>query len=163
MSEQLVAEGYALALTIPPNVRYAEHFSNAARIARENGLGLWSACADQTQEATRRLADSRRRGAVGRFDGVRASAEAACTRSQAQSPETRTAPTSRTRRRLRPTSEQIRRIRPGWTAIGTASPVRATGRPLIVTRCRGRRFTSEQCSMLALPELRVQRGAQAVA
>jgi micrococcal nuclease len=51
VNQQLVAEGYALTLTIPPNVKYAEQFAEAARIARENGLGLWSACADR-QEAT---------------------------------------------------------------------------------------------------------------
>ena len=52
VNEQLAAEGYALPLSIPPNVKYAEQFANAARVARENGLGLWSGCADQPQEAT---------------------------------------------------------------------------------------------------------------
>ena len=52
VNEQLAAEGYALPLSIPPNVKYAEQFTNAARTARENGLGLWSACVDQPQEAT---------------------------------------------------------------------------------------------------------------
>lgn len=52
LNEQLVAEGYALALTIPPNVRYAENFANAQRTARENGLGLWSGCYDGPQEAS---------------------------------------------------------------------------------------------------------------
>ena len=52
VNEQLVAEGYALALTIPPNVRYTESFANAQRIARENALGLWSGCADGTHEAS---------------------------------------------------------------------------------------------------------------
>ena len=52
VNEQLVAEGYALPLTIPPNVSYTEQLSNAARVSRENGLGLWAACMDQPQEAT---------------------------------------------------------------------------------------------------------------
>jgi len=52
VNEQLVAEGYALALTIPPNVRYAENFANAQRIARENGLGLWSGCTAGLHEAS---------------------------------------------------------------------------------------------------------------
>jgi micrococcal nuclease len=52
VNEQLVAEGYALTLTIPPNVPYTEQFTNAAQVARENGLGLWSARACMPQEAT---------------------------------------------------------------------------------------------------------------
>ena len=43
----LAEEGYALPLTIPPNVDYAERFVAAARRARERGLGLWSACDDR--------------------------------------------------------------------------------------------------------------------
>lgn len=41
---RLVAEGYALQLTIPPNVRYAELFTALARQAREDERGLWAAC-----------------------------------------------------------------------------------------------------------------------
>ena len=43
----LVERGYALALTIPPNVDYAERFVAAARRARRRELGLWApgACA----------------------------------------------------------------------------------------------------------------------
>jgi micrococcal nuclease len=52
VNQQLVAEGYALTLTIPLNVKYAKQFAEAGRVARENGLGLWSACADQLQEPT---------------------------------------------------------------------------------------------------------------
>lgn len=44
LNEQLAAEGYALPLTIAPNVRYAEQFRQASTIARENGLGLWAGC-----------------------------------------------------------------------------------------------------------------------
>jgi micrococcal nuclease len=52
VNEQLVAEGYALTLTIPLNVRYSESFASAARIARENGLGLWSVCTGGPLDAT---------------------------------------------------------------------------------------------------------------
>ena len=41
---QLAAEGYALPLTIPPNVAYAEQFAAAAASAREQQTGLWADC-----------------------------------------------------------------------------------------------------------------------
>ncbi len=43
----LVAEGFAVALAIAPNVRHAERFRALARRARERSAGLWSprACA----------------------------------------------------------------------------------------------------------------------
>jgi micrococcal nuclease len=44
LNEQLAAEGYALPLTIPPNVKYAEQFRAASASARESGLGLWADC-----------------------------------------------------------------------------------------------------------------------
>jgi micrococcal nuclease len=37
----LVEEGYATVATYPPNVRYAELFTELQRAAREGGLGLW--------------------------------------------------------------------------------------------------------------------------
>jgi micrococcal nuclease len=43
-NETLVREGYALVSTFPPNVRYVERLRVAQRLAREEGLGLWSAC-----------------------------------------------------------------------------------------------------------------------
>jgi micrococcal nuclease len=46
----LAGQGYALPLTIPPNVDYANRFAAAARHAREGGVGLWSAC-DDSQSA----------------------------------------------------------------------------------------------------------------
>lgn len=45
-NERLVAEGYASVLTIPPNVKYQDRFLAAAREAREEGRGLWSACVE---------------------------------------------------------------------------------------------------------------------
>jgi len=44
VNEQLVRDGYARTLTIPPNVRYAARFSGLAADAREHARGLWHAC-----------------------------------------------------------------------------------------------------------------------
>lgn len=52
VNERLVAEGYALTLTIPPNVKYAETFAAAQRAAQEQGAGLWSGCTGTPLEAT---------------------------------------------------------------------------------------------------------------
>jgi micrococcal nuclease len=41
-NELLVAEGFAVPLTIPPNMRHAERFRELARRARERAAGLWS-------------------------------------------------------------------------------------------------------------------------
>ena len=38
---RLLADGYAVLLTIPPNVRYAETFVESERQARANEAGLW--------------------------------------------------------------------------------------------------------------------------
>jgi micrococcal nuclease len=43
-NELLAERGYATTLTIPPNDRYADRFTAAARRARERHLGLWEAC-----------------------------------------------------------------------------------------------------------------------
>ncbi|CAN5167278.1 hypothetical protein BH24ACT1_BH24ACT1_10000 [soil metagenome] len=40
----LVSDGYALVATFPPNVAHVEEFTALARVAREEGRGLWSAC-----------------------------------------------------------------------------------------------------------------------
>ncbi|HWC11686.1 MAG TPA: thermonuclease family protein, partial [Acidimicrobiales bacterium] len=44
VNAELVREGYAQPLTIPPNVAHAEEFLSLARDARERGRGLWSSC-----------------------------------------------------------------------------------------------------------------------
>ncbi len=41
---KLVADGYAYADTYPPDIAHATEFVAAQRIARQSGLGLWSAC-----------------------------------------------------------------------------------------------------------------------
>jgi len=54
---KLAFEGYAQQLTVPPNVRYVELFSQLVREARENNRGLWGGCiesgpgADQPPQA----------------------------------------------------------------------------------------------------------------
>jgi micrococcal nuclease len=45
VNRELVARGYARTLTIPPNVAHADEFARLARRAREEGVGLWRACA----------------------------------------------------------------------------------------------------------------------
>jgi micrococcal nuclease len=42
-NELLVSQGFAVPLTIPPNVRHAERFHELARRARERQAGLWAA------------------------------------------------------------------------------------------------------------------------
>jgi micrococcal nuclease len=44
VSTALARGGYAVPLTIPPNVRHAARLRAAAAAARRAGLGLWSAC-----------------------------------------------------------------------------------------------------------------------
>ena len=44
VNAELVRDGYARTLTIPPNVRYAGRFAQLARQARERGRGLWRRC-----------------------------------------------------------------------------------------------------------------------
>jgi micrococcal nuclease len=43
VNERLVADGYALVATYPPNVAYTEAFVEAERRARAEGRGLWGA------------------------------------------------------------------------------------------------------------------------
>lgn len=42
LNAHLVAEGYAMAMTVPPNVKYAKEFVRLQREARENNKGLWA-------------------------------------------------------------------------------------------------------------------------
>ncbi|SHH24381.1 micrococcal nuclease [Thermosyntropha lipolytica DSM 11003] len=53
VNELLVKEGYARVLTIPPNVKYAEHFLKLEREARKEGRGLWGKeVAEEKKEIT---------------------------------------------------------------------------------------------------------------
>ena len=47
----LVADGYALVATFPPNVAHVDEFTALAREAREEGRGLWSACGGEPAAA----------------------------------------------------------------------------------------------------------------
>jgi len=44
VNDELMRQGYALPLTIAPNVAWADHFVESARRAEQEGAGLWSAC-----------------------------------------------------------------------------------------------------------------------
>ena len=42
--ERILRDGFAVLLTIPPNVRYVDRFTAAQAAAREDGVGLWGSC-----------------------------------------------------------------------------------------------------------------------
>lgn len=42
VNAELVKQGYAMVMTIPPNVKYAEKFVKLERRARKNNRGLWN-------------------------------------------------------------------------------------------------------------------------
>jgi micrococcal nuclease len=42
LSEAMVAQGYAILFTVPPNVKYVERIAEAQRRARAAGAGLWA-------------------------------------------------------------------------------------------------------------------------
>jgi len=44
VNEELVAQGFAVSSTFPPDVKYQERFTVAERQARDSDLGLWPAC-----------------------------------------------------------------------------------------------------------------------
>ncbi len=44
INELLVRDGYASALTYPPDVKFKDVFLEAQRLARDEGKGLWSKC-----------------------------------------------------------------------------------------------------------------------
>jgi len=46
VNHDLVRQGYAQPMTIPPNDTYSTTFVQAARDAETADIGLWSACAD---------------------------------------------------------------------------------------------------------------------
>jgi len=54
LNEVLVREGYAQAVTYPPDVRYQDRLLLAQRQAREAGAGLWSACVASSPPPTPR-------------------------------------------------------------------------------------------------------------
>ena len=45
INEMLVSQGYATSYSYPPDVKYQDRFVEAEKQARDNKLGLWTACA----------------------------------------------------------------------------------------------------------------------
>ena len=41
LNDEIVKAGYAMIMTIPPNVKYKERFLKAYQEAREGKMGLW--------------------------------------------------------------------------------------------------------------------------
>lgn len=50
VNDYLVREGYAYALTYPPDVKYADQFLKAQQEAREQNKGLWAGCKEESVE-----------------------------------------------------------------------------------------------------------------
>lgn len=42
INEKIIKEGYAVLMTIPPNVKYQQRFVDAQQYARDHQLGLWN-------------------------------------------------------------------------------------------------------------------------
>ncbi|MGE0354074.1 MAG: thermonuclease family protein [Gemmatimonadales bacterium] len=57
VNEQLVAEGWAVVYTVPPNVRYVERFRQAQRRARTDQRGLWAEGGFSCEPAQHRRAE----------------------------------------------------------------------------------------------------------
>ena len=52
VNAQLVAEGFAQILTIPPDVKFADYFLQLQQQAREAGKGLWGITETTVEETT---------------------------------------------------------------------------------------------------------------
>jgi micrococcal nuclease len=52
VNEVLVREGYALASTYPPDVKYSQVFAEAQNEARDENLGLWGSCKSSDNAAS---------------------------------------------------------------------------------------------------------------
>lgn len=52
VNEAMVRRGYATTMVVPPNVRYVERIRRAAQLARDEGVGLWSAEPAETEAAS---------------------------------------------------------------------------------------------------------------
>ena len=59
LSHELALAGLATAMTVPPNVTYAEVFVETAATARDRGLGVWEvwSCIDLNRSSRERLMD----------------------------------------------------------------------------------------------------------
>lgn len=52
INQELVAQGFAQSYSYPPDIKYQDNFVAAEKKAREDKLGLWTACASETIPAT---------------------------------------------------------------------------------------------------------------
>ncbi len=52
LNAEIVRQGYASVLTVPPNVKHAEKFQQYYRQAREKKLGLWKKAKSETSSVT---------------------------------------------------------------------------------------------------------------
>jgi micrococcal nuclease len=52
VNEEMVRRGYATTMVVPPNVRYVERIRRAAQLARDEGVGLWSAEPTEAEPAS---------------------------------------------------------------------------------------------------------------
>ena len=50
VNKELVKQGYAYAVSYPPDIKYQEEFKEAQKEAVENNLGLWSSCSNSKKE-----------------------------------------------------------------------------------------------------------------
>jgi len=52
VNDYLIRQGYAYAVTLPPDVKYSSQFIQAQQEARENSRGLWAGCQEEAEEPT---------------------------------------------------------------------------------------------------------------
>ncbi|MEK7593589.1 MAG: thermonuclease family protein [Patescibacteria group bacterium] len=52
INQELVAQGFAKSYSYPPDIKYQDKFVAAEKKAREDKLGLWTACASETAPTT---------------------------------------------------------------------------------------------------------------
>lgn len=52
VNQALVEQGFAKSYSYPPDIKYQDKFVAAEKKARENKLGLWTACASETTRTT---------------------------------------------------------------------------------------------------------------
>lgn len=52
INQELVAQGFAKSYSYPPDIKYQDKFVTTEKKAREDKLGLWTACASETAPVT---------------------------------------------------------------------------------------------------------------
>ncbi len=69
VNEFLVREGYATAITYPPDVKYSQLFREAEKEARENNKGLWGKCKEKVTPSSAKASEGKEAPNVSREDG----------------------------------------------------------------------------------------------